>query len=89
MGTLIGELRGRLDLQAGGTLAAHFEDLYDYMGRRLTAARLEGDAEILAEVCDLLREVRLAWSAIPPSACAQRVPAPAIKDTAPATNRSS
>ncbi len=79
MDALIGELRGRLDLQAGGTLAAHYDDLYDYMGRRLQAARLEGSSEILDAVADLLREVRLAASLIPPHARGQRVAAPAIR----------
>lgn len=80
MGALIAELRGRLDLRGGGPMAAHFDDLYEYMGRRLTAAGLQGSPEILDEVSHLLREVRTAWNVLTPHAHGQRVPVPAIRE---------
>jgi flagellar protein FliS len=78
--SMIDELRGDLDLQRGGPLAANFDDLYDYLTRRLGAANRQSDPQILDEVADLLQEVRTAWSLLPPYARAQREPAPAIKE---------
>jgi flagellar protein FliS len=78
--SMIDELRGGLDLRAGGPLAANFDDLYDYLTRRLGAADRQSDPQILDEVADLLQEVRTAWSLLPPFARAQREPAPAIKE---------
>jgi flagellar secretion chaperone FliS len=78
--SLIDELRGGLDLHSGGVLAAHLDDLYDYLARRLAAADRHSDPEILDQVADLLQEVRTAWPHLPPYARGQRVPAPAIKE---------
>ena len=78
--SIIDELRGGLDLRRGGPLAANFDDLYDYLTRRLGAADRERDPQILDEVADLLQEARAAWSLLPPYARAQRGPAPAIKE---------
>jgi flagellar protein FliS len=75
--SIIHELRGGLDLRGGGPLAANFDDLYDYLARRLRAARLEGDPEILEEVWHLLHEVRSAWGFLPAYARGQT---PAIRE---------
>jgi flagellar secretion chaperone FliS len=75
--SIIGELRGELDLRRGGPMAANFDDLYDYLGRRLRAAQVQSDPEILDEVWHLLWEVRSAWALLPPYARGQ---APAIKE---------
>jgi len=75
--SIIGELRGELDLRGGGPMAANFDDLYDYLGRRLRAAQVQSDPEILDEVWHLLWEVRSAWALLPPYARGQ---APAIKE---------
>jgi len=75
--SIIDELRGELDLRRGGPLAANFDDLYDYLGRRLRAAHAQSDPEILDEVWHLLRAVRGAWGLLPPYA---RGHAPAIKE---------
>lgn len=68
---IVDELRGSLDLSAGGEIAKNLADLYDYIARRLLKANLENNASILAEVTTLLRTIRSAWSEIPP---AVRVP---------------
>ncbi len=73
----IEQLRGDLDLTSGDPLAAHFDDLYDYLGRQLRAAHVQSDPEILDGVVDLLREVRSARAVMPPYARAQ---APAIRE---------
>ena len=64
--TLLGELRGSLDLQKGGALARNLSDLYDYMVRRLLHANLNNDKAALGEVLGLLGEIREAWAAIGP-----------------------
>jgi flagellar protein FliS len=61
---IVGELRGSLDLVRGGTVAAHLDDLYDYMTRRLLHANATNDVEVLDEVATLLRELRSAWTAV-------------------------
>jgi flagellar protein FliS len=61
---ILDELRGSLDFEKGGPLAANLEDLYSYASRRLLAASATGDVRILDEVAALLRELREAWAAI-------------------------
>lgn len=63
---LIAELRGSLNLQAGGPLAQNLSDLYDYMARRLIHANLNSDAAAVAEVHSLLGEIRSGWATIGP-----------------------
>lgn len=70
---IVGELRGSLDLAAGGELATNLHNLYDYMVRRLLLANANNDAKLLAEVASLLDNVRSAWAAIGP---APRTPQP-------------
>lgn len=62
---IIGELRGSLDLAAGGQIAANLSELYDYMSRRLLAATLENNIPMLDEVGKLLHDIRSAWVEIP------------------------
>lgn len=78
--SLIAALRADLDLGRGGPLAANFDDLYDYLARRLNAADRHSDPRILDEVADLLQEVRTAWPVFAPFARAQRETAPAIRE---------
>ena len=63
---LLGELRGSLDLQGGGSLAQNLSGLYEYMVRRLLHANAHNDAAAIAEVQSLLSEIREAWAAIGP-----------------------
>ncbi len=63
---IVGELRGSLDLAAGGELATNLHGLYDYMVRRLLLANVNNDVRPLAEVASLLDNVRSAWVAIGP-----------------------
>lgn len=74
---LLGELRGSLDLQRGGSLAQNLSDLYDYMVRRLLQASASDDAAALGEVQSLLSEIREAWAAIGPEVRGQTVRAAA------------
>jgi flagellar protein FliS len=63
--TIVEGLRASLDLERGGEIATNLDSLYEYMGRRLTAANIDNDPEILAEVAGLLSEIRDAWDAVP------------------------
>lgn len=65
---IIDGLRGSLDTERGGELAANLDDLYDYMQRQLTLANARNDAAMLDEVASLLRELKEGWDAIPAEA---------------------
>lgn len=63
--SIIGGLRGSLDLDKGGEIADNLDSLYEYMVRRLTEANINNDAEPLSEVQGLLLEIKFAWDAMP------------------------
>jgi flagellar secretion chaperone FliS len=63
--SIVDELRGSLNFEAGGAIAANMADLYDYSSRQLLRANLENRPELLDEVSHLLREIRSAWIQIP------------------------
>lgn len=70
--SIVGELRGSLDISAGGQIALNLSELYDYMCRRLLTATSENRLEMLDEVSHLLNEIRGAWVQIPQQARAAR-----------------
>jgi flagellar secretion chaperone FliS len=57
-------LKGCLDRSAGGEIASHLGELYDYMCRRLLLASLKDDRRGFDEVARLLNELRGAWATI-------------------------
>ncbi|SFM42495.1 flagellar export chaperone FliS [Marinobacter zhejiangensis] len=61
---IIGGLRGFLDFDKGGDLAARLEALYDYMERTLFEANAKNDPAKLDEVANLLRQVKEGWDGI-------------------------
>jgi flagellar protein FliS len=63
--SVIEALRGALDMKQGGEIAVNLDNLYDYMVRRLNEADIHRNTEILDEVADLLREIKMAWDAMP------------------------
>jgi flagellar secretion chaperone FliS len=71
--SIVAELRGSLDLSAGGQIAANLSELYDYMNRRLMVALANNQLEPLDEVSKLLADIRSAWVTIPQQARARRV----------------
>ncbi|MEH6470249.1 MAG: flagellar export chaperone FliS [Halopseudomonas sp.] len=58
-------LKGSLDLEKGGEVAANLDPLYDYMIQRLAIANSELDVVALDEVSKLLGEVKAGWLEIP------------------------
>ncbi|RQP25243.1 flagellar export chaperone FliS [Piscinibacter terrae] len=59
-------LRGALDMQQGGQVAATLQDLYACVLLRLTQANLKNDTAILRECTQLLAPMRDAWVSIKP-----------------------
>lgn len=58
-------LRMSLDRTLKHPLTANLDQLYDYICRCLLRANLESNASLLVESASLLRELKLAWDAIP------------------------
>jgi flagellar protein FliS len=58
---ILTELRGTLDMEAGGDFAKTMRDLYTYHLKRLFEANIRKDEAPVKEVEALLREVRDAW----------------------------
>lgn len=67
VGAIVDELRCSLDHSTGGDIAANLDRLYEYIMRRVLTANLNNDVAAIDEVVRLLREIRAAWVAIPPS----------------------
>lgn len=66
--SIVEGLRECLDSDQGGDLATNLGDLYQYMVGRLLRANLdgvEGCGKVLAEVSDLLQDLRESWASIP------------------------
>ncbi len=63
--SIIEELRGSLDMTAGGEIATNLHDLYEYMKQQLLQANLESNMETLDEVTALLEKLRNGWRQIP------------------------
>jgi flagellar secretion chaperone FliS len=57
-------LRAGLNLKAGGQLAHDLDQLYGYIGVRLTQANLRNDETILDECQRLIQPLREAWMAM-------------------------
>lgn len=63
--SIINGLRASLDVEAGGAIAVNLNDLYAYMNRRLVDATAQNDADAVAEVMELMLEIKGAWDAVP------------------------
>ncbi|MGR7922131.1 flagellar export chaperone FliS [Zobellella denitrificans] len=64
--SIISELQGALDQDAGGDIAANLDNIYDYAVRELLLANAENDGNRIETVSRLIREIKEAWDAIPP-----------------------
>lgn len=58
---IIDSLRIALDRDAGGEIAAHLEDLYDYLYRRLMQATAMNDETALTEASGILQTLQSGW----------------------------
>ena len=68
---ILNGLRETLDVQAGGSVASHLDDFYQFLIRKLVRAGTATDTADLAECEDLLGQVREAWAAINPATVGQ------------------
>jgi flagellar protein FliS len=66
---IVGELRGTLDMERGGEIAASLDQLYAYVSERLVEASFKQAVEPLDEVVRVLTPLRDGWvrlSNLPP-----------------------
>lgn len=61
---IISELQSCLDLKAGGEIASSLDRLYDYMKRSIFRANVEQSVQPLAEIENLLENLRSAWNEV-------------------------
>ena len=59
---ILGELRGNLDLVAGGDVAKSLADLYDFYIRHLEQANFLKDMQRVLDVQRLLQQLRDGWA---------------------------
>jgi len=59
-------LRGSLDLERGGEIAANLDQLYDTVVRLLLRANLHNDEEVLDVAASLIENIGSAWRQIGP-----------------------
>jgi flagellar secretion chaperone FliS len=62
--SIISELQSCLNLKAGGEIAGSLNRLYTYMKKRIFCANVEQSSQPLAEIEDLLENLRSAWSEV-------------------------
>ena len=62
--TIIGALQNALDMDQGGEIAANLDRLYLYMTRRVFAAGVGNDVEIIDEVVALIKTIKEGWDGI-------------------------
>ena len=58
-------LKGSLDLEQGGEVAANLNDLYDYMIRTIIEANRSNDGEKVQETMSLMLEIKQGWTEMP------------------------
>ncbi|PIE24569.1 MAG: flagellar export chaperone FliS [Neptuniibacter caesariensis] len=58
-------LKGCLDLEQGGEIAANLDALYDYMLRTMMQANSQNDVNKVQEVMDLMLEIKQGWAEMP------------------------
>lgn len=61
---LLNQLNATLDMDQGKEIAQNLRALYVYMLARLTLANAANDADIVAEISDLVRKVKSGWDQI-------------------------
>jgi len=65
--SIIDGLRGSLDFEVGGEIAANLDNLYEYMNRRLMEANTSNNPDLLDEVSQLMTTIKEGWDGVPVS----------------------
>ncbi len=65
--SIIEELRGSLNMEAGGEISTNLHDLYEHMKHQLLQANMDSSMETLDEVSSLVEKLRSGWRQIPVS----------------------
>jgi flagellar protein FliS len=58
-------LKGSLDLEQGGEIAANLNALYDYMIRMIMEANRGNDGDKVQEIMNLMLEIKQGWAEMP------------------------
>lgn len=58
-------LKGGLDLETGGEVAANLNNLYDYMVKQALQASYRDQPEMLDELVTLLKDLKESWEQMP------------------------
>lgn len=61
---IITELMASLDLEKGGEIATNLLSIYSFFNRQLLQANIKKDAKLLADVKNMLQELRGAWQEV-------------------------
>jgi flagellar secretion chaperone FliS len=61
---LIGQLDATLNMEQGGQIAENLRNLYLYMLARLTTANATNDEQIVTEIANLVRKIKIGWDQI-------------------------
>lgn len=62
--SIIGGLRGSLDMDKGGEISENLDALYEYCCNTLVVANLENDEAKLDSVLDVMKQIKEAWDGI-------------------------
>ncbi|AEE15941.1 flagellar export chaperone FliS [Treponema brennaborense] len=73
---IITELMVALDMEAGGDISKNLMSLYIFFNKELLNANISRDKKKIGFVCDMMSQLRDAWSVA--SASAGATPAPAV-----------
>lgn len=66
--SIIGGLRGSLDMEKGGEIAQNLDSLYDFCCFTLVEANLENDEAKLNAVLTVMKQIKEGWDGIRPTA---------------------
>lgn len=58
-------LKGSLDLEKGGEVAANLDELYNYMIREVVKANRENSSQKVQDIMDLFLDIRSGWNEMP------------------------
>lgn len=61
---IVTELMASLDLEQGGEIATNLLSIYSFFNQQLLQANIKKDSKILADVRNMMQELRIAWQEV-------------------------